>query len=335
MEDYQKEKILYRILSGRTMIKELRLDVRAPSLDLLYESEEIYSEYYEKSGVLSKEELRQILLGNGIISKEDYDYLNKFKDILESLQKELCANFENEQANSIRKLINQARDRYLKINLDLSKYETYSKEGLASYAKSIFLIRNTTYKNNKLYDFSDKQPIRVLEFINQKTISNIDIREIAKSSSWSNIWFSFKNLYIFEKFPSTEQQLLVMWSKLYDNIRESEEKPSEELIMDNDAIDGWLIINREKSDKKSKENKSKMKFNSKIANSEEVFVMARSKEDIDRVNKMNSVHAERIKKQRLQQIYEAGNIDQHNLMDVRMDIQEKFHKMQVDKVRNK
>lgn len=335
MLDHEKEKILYRILSGKTILRELRLDVFAPSLDLLYESEEIYSEYYEKSGVLTKEQLRNTLLNKGIISIKDMNYVKDFTNILQNLQKELCANFEHEQAKDIKKLIEDARAKYSHIMSELIQYETYCKDGLSSYAKSIFLIRNTTYRDNKLYDFSDKQPVSILEQINKKIISNDDIREIAKDSSWSNTWYSFKGMNIFKNFPTTEQQLLTMWSKVYDNIRESEEPPSEELLKDNDATDGWLILNKEKSDSKKKSNNKKLIQNSKINNSEEVFIVAKTKEDIDNINKMNSKHAQRIKEQRLAQIYEKGKMYHSNFTDVKLDIQDKYHKMVMERVKKK
>ncbi|HQW46407.1 MAG TPA: hypothetical protein PLZ98_04990 [Chitinophagaceae bacterium] len=178
--------------------------------------------------------------------------------------------------------------------------------------------------------------IEMSEFIaREENISNDDIRDLAKKSSWCNTWYTIKGVNVFNGVPSIEQQLLLMWSKIYDNIRDTPDGPSEELILDNDAIDGWLIIQREESDKKKAENTSKLKINSKINNAQEVFIVAKTKEEADRIQGMNSLNASRIQKQRLEQISSQGDVHHHNLTDVRMDIREQFHKMNVEHIRGK
>lgn len=336
MKDYEKEKYLYRILSGKTMLKELRLDVLAPSLDLLYESEEIYSEYYEKKGLMSKEELHDYLLNEGIIDLNDITYIKEFKGFLEKLQVELCSNFGDEiKADQWRKMIKDARNKYNLIVTKISEYDSYSKEGLATYSKSIFLIRNTTYRNGKPYDFIDRQPVIVLDALNKTIISSDEIRDLAKNSSWMNTWFALKGQNIFNNFPTLEQQILIMWSKIYDNVRESMEFPGEDLLLDNDALDGWLIIQNRKTKEKQQKERSKLSTNSKIANADEVFIMAKNKEEADRINRLNSHHANKIKQQRLKQIQEKGQVHHHNFVDVRQDIQAEYHKLQMDRLKGK
>lgn len=336
MKDYEKEKYLYRILSGKTMLKRLRLDVLAPSLDLLYEAEEIYSEYFDKKGLMSKEDLHQYLLNDGEITIQDLNYIKEFRNLLENLQVELCSNFSDQlKADQWRKMISDAKEKYEYISTKVSEYDSYSKEGLANYAKSIFLIRNTTYCNQKLYDFSNIQPVVILNELNKYIISVDDVRNLAKNSSWANTWFSLKGQNIFNNFPTFEQQLLIMWSKIYDNVRESMEFPGEDLLQDNDALDGWLIIQNKKSKEKQNEKKTKLSRNSKIANADEVFIIANNKEEADRINRLNSNHARRIKDERLKQIQAKGAIHHHNFLDVRRDIQAEYHKLQMDRLKGK
>lgn len=335
MKDYEKEKILYRILSGKTILTKFGLDVLTPSLNLLYEAEEVYCEYIEKKKVLTQEEIRDFLVSNNEVSIKDINFLKDSTKVIENLQKELCSNFYTLNAASIRSLIKQARDKRDSILIQLSKYEGYSLESVAGYAKSVFLISNTTYKGNKKYNFRKYSPVQVISELNNINISNTDIREVAKKSSWSNTWYSLKGYNIFESFPSIEQQLLLMWSKIYDNIRESPTAPNEDLILDNDAIDGWLILQKEESLKKNSENTTKLNKNSKINNCQEIFIIAETKEEADRIQNMNSKTALRIKEQRLKQIYEKGKVDHHNFIDVRMDVQEQFHKIQMEHIRGK
>lgn len=336
MKDYEKEKYLYRILSGKTILSNLGLDVLTPSLDLLYESEEIYCNFYKKSGILTQEDIRSLLVQNNIISISDVSFLKDFQKVVESLQKDLCREFDTINADPIRSLIKQARNKREKILSVLAKHEGYSIENVANYAKSVFLISNTTYnKDGTKYNFSKYSPVSIISEINNLIISNDEIRDLAKQSSWSNIWYGIKGNNIFNGIPSLEQQLLIMWSKIYDNIRESPDSPSEKLILDNDAIDGWLILKKEESEKKKLENNSKINLSSKINNCEEVFIIAQNKEEADRIQKMNSKNASRIQKERVKQIYEKGSVHHHNLIDVRRNVQEQFHRMQMEHIRGK
>jgi hypothetical protein len=336
MLPHKLERLLYRILSGKTILNSSRLVIHSPSLDLLYESEEYYSEYFDKNGVLTREEIRNFLLNNQIISQKDLDYLKVFEKTIQNLQKELYYNFKDPlRSDAIRKLIKEARNKQDLILNDLGKYESYSKESLASYAKSIFIILNTTYKDDKKFDFSTNSPVSILSELNEKRISNSDIREIAKGSSWTNTWFGLKGSTIFQNIPTTEQQLLLMWSKVYDNIRESTECPNEDVINDNDAIDGWIVHQKEEILKEKVKQESKKIFNSKINNADEVFILARSKEDVDRIQSQNTGHAKRIQQERIKQIYEQGTVNHHNLLDVRRDIQNEYHKMGMEHAHGK
>jgi len=335
MKDHEKEKILYRILSGKTILSKLGLDVHTPSLNLLYEAEEIYCEYLEKKKVLTQEEIRSFLMNNGEVLIKDIGFLKDFQKLIENLQKELCARFNTIDADPVRSLIRQAREKQNQVLNHLAKYEGYSLESVAGYARSVYLISHTTYQGKKKYKFKNYSPLQIISELNNINISNTDIRELAKKSSWSNTWYTLKGYNIFKGVPSLEQQLLLMWSKIYDNIRESHDAPIEDLILDNDAIDGWLILQKEASLKKAVENTSKLNVNSKINNCQEVFIVAETKEQADRIQKMNSKTALRVQEQRLKQIYEKGKVDHHNFIDVRMDVQEQFHKMQMEHIRGK
>lgn len=335
MKAHEKERLLYRILSGKTILKKSNLEVLAPDVNILYEAEDLYSEYYDKVGNLDKKTLRYELVNHGVVKLEDLKFLDIYSNAIESQQKELYVNFNSGFADQIRSLLRQTREKNVKILSDLAKFDIYSKESVANHVKSLHIIKNTCYRNSQKYDFYDKSPIIILEELNNLTISVSEIREIARNSSWTNIWFSLKGTNLFNSIPTLEQQLLLMWSKIYDNIRESDDSPSEEIIDDDDALDGWLILTGEERKRKKEQENIKKKFNSKINNAQEVFLIANSKEDIDRINKLNSEYASRIKNERVAQIYDRGQLHHHNFLDVRRDIQMEFTKMQAESIRGK
>ena len=234
---------------------------------------------------------------------------------------------------TIRSLIKQTRDEIYRILLILAKYETHSLEGLASYAKTIFLIKNTTYLNKKKFNFRDTNISSVLSELQKVNCSADDIREISKSSTWSNMWFGLKGGNIFKKGVgiSIDQQLLLVWSKLYDNIKENPECPSDNIIDDNDALDGWLLLEKEENAKKAAESRSKKRYSSKLDKCDEVFVMVNNKEEADRVLSMNDAYSKRVIQQRVNEIANNGEVAYHNFSDIRQDIQMAYNKMTMER----
>ena len=321
MQGHLQETNIYRILCGKTIlnINKSRLEVITPSLDLIYESCILYKEYFEKTKIISKDELREYLINKGIISRKELDFLSKCTKIIEDFQKDLYTHFDNTSTfNALKSYINKTRLEESNIYWKLSKYETYTKEGLANYAKSLFLIRNTVYSNNKKYKFKTIKHERILNELNLINIGPKEIRDLSKNGQWMNMWYALKDYNLFPEGIgiSIEKQLLLMWSKIYDNIRESTECPKEEIVNDNDAIDGWLLIQKENK----KVEKTDKQYNSKLGNAQDIFIIAKNKEEIDRINNMNSQYSKQLRDSRLNQIYQHGLISHGKLADVKQDL---------------
>jgi hypothetical protein len=106
---------------------------------------------------------------------------------------------------------------------------------------------------------------------------------------------------------------------LYDNIGESMDSPSDDVIEDDDAIDGWLIQERRKRDKES--NKYKLDgFDDKHSNADEVYIMASSQEETDEIYDLNDQHGRRKVKSREREVVAAGDdgIRHHNFNDMQV-----------------
>ena len=73
---------------------------------------------------------------------------------------------------------------------------------------------------------------------------------------------------------------------MYDNIYENPEAPAEEVIADDDLLDGWLITTKRKRDKEREESfmNTNVEMNSKLGSAGEIIIPASSKEDIDRLS---------------------------------------------------
>lgn len=118
---------------------------------------------------------------------------------------------------------------------------------------------------------------------------------------------------------------------MYDSISESPDAPSDEIILDDDMLDGWLIIQRKERELRTKQKAAEdIIANEKIANSDEVYIVAKSEEDIDKINELNDPQAKAIKTARKQALLSEERTKQEHLPDVAMDLQMKRNRAAMD-----
>jgi hypothetical protein len=110
---------------------------------------------------------------------------------------------------------------------------------------------------------------------------------------------------------------------MYDGVYENSDSPKDEVIQDDDCLDGWFIVQHRKYEKDKKQSEAEaMLTNPKIANAQEVLLMANSEEEAQEIYGLNTQHARNVIKQRRQQIKEAdGNLSFTNFTDVKLDNQ--------------
>ena len=118
------------------------------------------------------------------------------------------------------------------------------------------------------------------------------------------------------------------WSNTYSSALSSQSPPDLSVLDDDDMFDGWFISQR----KKDAEEKINVE-NSKINNSQEVFVVAETLEDAKKINQSNSIHSKMIKKERFNATEKAGEagINHGQLPDVKRQILSELQSMQRNK----
>jgi hypothetical protein len=135
---------------------------------------------------------------------------------------------------------------------------------------------------------------------------------------------------------SKDQRTLCQFSMMYDNVYESSESPDEDVIKDDDCLDGWFIVQRREYEKnKNKRQMEKLLKNSKISNSDEIFLMAKDAHTANKINDMNDVISKGIIKSRDHQIKEKGTLKFTELSDVRQDIATQSHQKALSQMRGK
>ena len=134
---------------------------------------------------------------------------------------------------------------------------------------------------------------------------------------------------------SFDQRNICIWSRMYDNAQESMECPGDEVIDDDDLLDGWFIIQRKKQEKEKLQSEvANMTNNEKITNSEEVYIFTDSAEEAERINDANSLHMQILKKQRIAQVKAAGGeIQDQYLQDKQLELRQMSNEQYKNKFR--
>lgn len=318
MQFYERELLVNRILCGKQYYKGLT--IVSPSINVQYKASLVYQEAIKDSqDLFTKEDCESLCIYKGYITEKEFDSIEVLSKEIESFQTELYLNRKKfNEKDKIESYIKRARKEQIRILTLSSKYESFSQEGYANFCKLNFLIRKITFKNKKPFNFKS---IRVEEVINSYINSILlpkTIREVARTSPWINKWQALKangSIFPVGYNMNDSQQLLLMWSKFYDSINESPDRPEQDVIDNDDMLDGWLSLQREKDNKESKNNV--VTQNSRIASAQEVYVVAHNLDEVKNIEKMNSPSSQNIRKQRFNKIMKEGEVNHMNMPDIR------------------
>jgi len=340
MELYEREYFVARILSGYlryNINEELVLKIYSPSVDQLYEAQEIFQEARKEArveGIMTSEELFASMIEREAWTEEDEMLLKKLPEDLESFKEQLYNNrYKFSQTEQIRKYIDKAKSEYIKLLTKRYNYDYCTCEGYAIFCKGHWIIENCTfYENGELYDWNHIDSSTLLKFYKSKEIVEETYREIARNEPFRTKWAlggSAQGVFgVCTKDITSEQQSISMYSRMYDNVRESMEAPEESVIEDDDMLDGWFVVQR----KKREAEKKKSQMNSVgHEGAQDVFLMADGKEDIARIQDMNDMRGKVVSEQRHRVIEKEGVIKHEDLPDVRRDINMQANQMQAQK----
>lgn len=326
------EKALYRILQGRLRLphSDPVFYIYEPSRDILEASFEIYDQTYKEAyfkGIYIKQELKEILFNNDMWSPDDDKQAEEIEKQIEELKLQAYKNYyKPKELSGIKATIRNSEKKYSKFKSKINALDHISCEGAASFAKSIWIISQTTMDDKgNLYDYSKLSLAEVLQYYNNNSIDHKTIRYIARNEPFRSMWNAGKKQSnVFDK-PTTEltkdQISLTNYSSMYDNVYESSECPQDEIIEDDDCLDGWFIHRRRENEKEKKKREvESLLTNKKIANSDEVYIVAPDKQSASKIYDMNDVHGKNIINSRNQQIQQEGSLKFTKLHDVKQDI---------------
>jgi hypothetical protein len=334
MESHDIELNLYNLLRGyiKMQYEGKEYHIKPPSIELVCESLALYKEEYDH-GVNNKlythDTIVDLMMDTGEWSEDKEDSLEAIlpKDI-ETLQIKMYENcFKPSVVRKTEEYLKKANDEMFRLYTIKSKYNQYTAENLADSTRLQHIIYNSTFIDGKRYRWNNGPSIiEVINYYNRNIVLPDQIREISRTNPWSNIWASSKanggSVFGSSILDTTSsQQLLLIWSRFYDNIQESMESPPSFTIENDDMIDGWCLLQKRQREQREKESwgDSILSKNSKIKDSQEVFMMAETTEDANNIYDLNNPRARQVIRQRLKHIQKSGEVKQQEFSDVQQE----------------
>ena len=345
MEQHERDYFVSRIRSGNYFLhhKGFRLKVVEPTLEELHESNEVYVKSMTASlndGIKTQDQTLEWMREIEFWTDDDDKKEEGLGKDIETLKVEIF-NHRNQEAarEKIRKYLRAAEDQLSKVSLKKLKYHDVTCEGIAFLEKNLFIISRCTFIGDSLYDFSgDLQHKDVWMSYRGLLCTEKIIRELARTEPWRSSWVlrESSGIPLFAangRELSMDQKNIVAWSSMYDNIQEAAETPAEDVVNDDDMLDGWFIVQKRKREAERTKSELEGTIGDRVKNSDEIFMMAGSKRDAERIDSMNSLAGKMIKKEREAHIKHSGGLEQHHLPDQKMQIQNQLNQQYKDKFR--
>lgn len=342
MDHFISSLAIHRIGSSKFYFNHKNCDYvfLQPSSDIKHRSELVYKNYIEEnkySFSWFKENINKLLLYLLLWNDNDEKYLEELEKKIENTKLDMYLNRLNkDKIQKLRSELDKTKESVNRMLYRKHSLDYLTIEDSANSAKNEYIMINTIYyddKDNKLVFSNNINSVSYSAFnelastIAINLIKIEDYKKIARSEQWKAIWNSNKN-NIFSKNSyelSDEQKTLISISNMYDRIYEHPECPAEDIINDDDMLDGWMIYQRNKADKIRKQNGAQDLLN-RHKNAKEIFIVTNN-EDAKDVLDLNSDLSSSIIKQRRNQIKNSHEgIDEVNLADVQMELLQKINK---------
>ena len=291
-------------------------------------AQRVFNKSYEEalfSGVFTRKEMFQLMEEQEVWSEEEEIVLEKNQKEIEDLKLRLYENFLRPAAREkIRLEIRQTEKDQVKLHGEKHQNDHLDCQGIATYSRLNWVIENTTtYKDGTPYEFDEISITGILRLKGEQAIETDQYREIARTEPWRSIWTNAEKdtEKAFQRIAaelSEEQRQLASWSRLYDNVAEAHESPPDEIIQDDDALDGWLIKQGRERDKE--QSKQRLDgFDEKHPNADEIFIVAESKEEAKEIYNLNDPITKMMMTNRMQTVEESKKaVNYHDFNDVKI-----------------
>lgn len=303
MIDFDAESTLYRVLTGYyyIYIDNSKYKILLPNIHDKYLAHNTYlsiiNDYKYEDGWITEKNISSILNVYNIWNDTKEKYLNDSKELLDKTKIQYFLNFNTA---SVKPQIKNSIDNLNKtINGLYNEKYSLNYLTLENYAQNIknqILVSSMIYNDDNVRVFEpdiDNIDSDLLEkFIREiynNSLGQEAIKKLARHEIWRSYWGSNKDKIFSGSVVdwTDEQRSLVNFTRTLDSIREHLEAPEEEIINDDDALDGWMLYQHEKAIKEKKQKHITEKYGLNNKNGQEVFILANNQEEAKEIFSLN------------------------------------------------
>ncbi len=328
MDNNERELYVSRIMAGKIGIK---IDgkthfIGVPDPYDKYVAQEVFFASKRDAGfhgVFTEEDIQDVMIEKDLWTQDEEEQLESLPKRIENLKVALYEAMMKEKIfKATRKTLDKEKKRYKDLVVKKTSFNNFTQTGVANTLKLQYLLYTSIINKKGEYkydgdDFWEEEHKKIEDIFKTYLAAQIDeeiIRELARTEPWRSYWGAAKTEgSVFGKSASelnAEQRSLINWSKFYDSIHEHMEAPTDEVIQDDDLLDGWLILQNRKRERDKLEKEIDKKIG-KNKGAQEVYVMADSQEHADKIHSLNNPMARNIVKRRERQMDAAGEKGVH------------------------
>jgi hypothetical protein len=346
MNDADIELLLYRVLSGKILFtyKNEQYEVKSASIDTRYEAQILYDNIINDEKYndwIREEDLEHMLISLNLWSKDTHKIIKDIEKKIDRTKVDMfLSSALSDKVKKLKKSLVEYKNQLNKIMEHRINLFSHTLEGYALGIKNEHLLCNTLFKNNNRVfpkQITSDQASYVyfndlVTEVNKQNLSMDSYKKLARSGLWRSYWNCNKEK-VFSKAVcdwTDDQRTVVSVTRMYDNIYDHPDCPSDNIIEDDDMLDGWMIHQREKNQKAKKQAQID-EMNPKLKNAQEVFLLPQSKEEIEEIIGLNSPESLRKMKEKMNYVQQFGSVDEGNLPDVRMDLMNRASQSRKDR----
>jgi|10_taG_2_1085330.scaffolds.fasta_scaffold01173_13 hypothetical protein len=353
MDKSKKQLITNRLLTGvvylkvgKQLYKQIPPTKDQRALADLFYTENLNNVKYDS--LISRDQATFMLQKTQIWGPLHEKQLEDYKTYLEDLKIQLYkAVYNKKDQKALRRKIKGANKSIEKAYTKKFSLETMTFEYHCELLRRDFLIAlcirdssdDPVYTYENFWESDGGILTAFTGFHDRNVISQEEFREIARTEPFRSAWVLGKeNMFgISASELEEDQKSIILYSRMYDSAYENPDRPSEEVIEDDDMFDGWMAKSRREAEKDRTQREVEQLLGNKgvgkhnIGNAGEMFVVADSKEEAEKIKELNDLNSRMKLEHRIKAIEKSGKLEESQLPDVKLDLRNQAMKQMSEK----
>jgi hypothetical protein len=351
MDHARREFLVSRVVSGclRCRITDrfgqaAKLLIKPPSREQRYDAQELYQEVFiesELQGCYSDQELLSFLLENSLWDEDREKLITGLPKEIEEFKVRLFKElFKSNERKVIRKALGVAKEKLEELTHQRNAYGYLSCSGAAAIARNRYLMGCSLYypdgrpvfASDTFWDEPSDLLEQVIVYSGQQRLSETELRELARTDPWRSVWACRKSegtVFGIAACDYTEDQSrLISYTVLYDSIFEHPECPADNIIGDDDMLDGWMIDQRRQREaRQNAKHGEDLVGSEKVRGAQEVYLVADTNEDARKIDGLNDQFASAVKQARINTLNKQGVVNEAEMPDTRMKLRMEMNQL--------